>query len=99
LEDWAKVTWAKQIVKKAKVVVSFIQQHHVPLSIFHCYETNLILLNPTETQFATNFLMVETLFKLRFAIEQIVANPNWTTFVNSLHGSHRYKSFIRVTTV
>ncbi len=75
-------------MKKVKVVISFIRQHHVPLIIFHCYETNLILLNPTETQFATNFLMVETLFKLKFAIEQIVANFDWTTFVNSLHGSH-----------
>jgi hypothetical protein len=99
LEDWAKATWAKRIMKKAKVVVSFIQQHHVPLSIFHCYETNLILLNPIETWFATNFLMVETLFKLKSSIEQIVANPNWTTFVNSLRGSHRYKSVIKVTTV
>jgi hypothetical protein len=24
LEDWGKTTWAKQIVKKVKVVVSFI---------------------------------------------------------------------------
>jgi hypothetical protein len=82
LEDWGKITWVKGIVKKAKVVVSFIQHHHVPLAIFHCYETNLILLNPTETRFVTNFLMVETFFKLRSTIEQIVANPNWTTFVN-----------------
>jgi hypothetical protein len=50
---------------------------------------NLILLNPTETQFATNFLMVETLFKLKVSIEQIVANSYWTTILNSLRGSHR----------
>jgi len=25
LEDWGKGTWVKQIVKKAKVIVSFIQ--------------------------------------------------------------------------
>ncbi len=30
LEDWEKTTWAKRIVKKAKFVVSFIWQHHVP---------------------------------------------------------------------
>ncbi len=69
LEDWGKTTWAKQIVKKEKVVVSFIRQHHVPLIIFHCYQTNLIILNPIETRFATNFLMVETLFKFKYTIE------------------------------
>jgi hypothetical protein len=33
LEDWGKTTWAKEITKKMKVVVSFIQQHHAPLVI------------------------------------------------------------------
>jgi len=91
LEDWGKVTWEKLIMKKAKVVVFLIQQHHAPLLIFHCYETNLMLLNPIETQFATNFLMVERLFKLRPTIEQTTTNPDWTTFVNSLRGSHCQK--------
>jgi hypothetical protein len=78
----------KQIVKRVKVVMSLIQQHHAPLAIFCCYETNLMLLNPIETWFATNFLMVERLFKLRLAIEQTITNPNLTTFVNSLCGNH-----------
>jgi hypothetical protein len=69
LEYWGKTTWVKQIVKKAKVVVSFIQQHHVWLIIFCRYETNLMLLNPTKTCFATNFLMGERLFKLKPTIE------------------------------
>jgi hypothetical protein len=54
-----------------------------------------MLLNPTETQFVTKFLMVERLFKFKLAIEQTVANPNWTTFVNSLHGSHHQKSLTK----
>jgi hypothetical protein len=60
----------------------------VPLTIFHRYETNLLLLNPIETQFATIFLMVEKSFKLRPTIEQTIVDPNWITFVNSLHGNH-----------
>jgi hypothetical protein len=35
-----------------------------------------MLLNLIETWFVTNFLMVEKLFKLKLAIEQIVANFN-----------------------
>ncbi len=95
LEDWGKATWVKQIVKKVKVV-SFIQQHHAPLAIFRHYETNLMLLNPIKTQFATNFLMVGKLFKLRPVIEQIVINLDWTTFITSLCGSHRKKSLTKV---
>ncbi len=46
----------------------------MPQTFFCHYETNLMLLNPTKTQFSTNFLMVERLFKLKLTIEQIVAN-------------------------
>jgi hypothetical protein len=95
LEDWGKATWAKQIVTKVKVVF-FIQQHHAPLTIFHHYETNLMLLNPIETQFATKFLMVERLFKLRLTIEQIIVNLDWTIFVNSLCGNHHQKPVTKV---
>jgi hypothetical protein len=55
-----------------------------------------MLLNPIKTWFATNFLMVKRLFKLKHAIEQIVANLNWTTFVNSLCGKHHQKSLTKV---
>jgi len=54
LEDWGKTTWAKQIVKKVKVVF-FIRQHLVPLAIFRHYKTNLMLLNPTKIWFTSNF--------------------------------------------
>ncbi len=52
--------------------------YHVPLAIFHNYETNLVFQNPNETWFAINFLMMEQLFKLGIDIEQIVTNPKWT---------------------
>jgi hypothetical protein len=39
--------------------------------------------------------MVERLFKLKRAIEQIVVDPNWTIFVNTLLGTHHQKLFIK----
>ncbi len=96
LQDWEKTTWVNWIVKKAKTNVSFIRQHHVPPTIFHHYETNLMLLKPIETQFVTNFLMVEKLFKLKLAIEQTITNPNFTRFVNTLCGTHHQKSLTKV---
>jgi hypothetical protein len=47
-----------------------------------------MLLNPTETWFVIKILMVERLFKVKPTIEQIVVDPNWTTFVNSFYGNH-----------
>ncbi len=88
LEDWGKKTWVKQIVKRVKVIVSFIWQHHLPFTIFCHYETHLILQNPINTWFATNFLMIEWLFKLGLAIEQTIIYPKWTIFVNTLHNTH-----------
>jgi hypothetical protein len=85
--------------EKGEIVVSFIWQHHVPFTIFHHYETKLLLLNPTKTQFATNVLMVKRFFKLRPAIEQTIIDNNWTTFVNSLRGNHCQKLFTKVQTV
>jgi hypothetical protein len=43
--------------------------------------------------------MVERLFKLKLAIEQIVADHDWTIFINSLHGSHCQKSLTKVKTI
>jgi hypothetical protein len=68
----------------------------MPLAIFRYYETNLMLLNPIETWFATNFVMVERLFKLKLAIEQTIVDPNWTTFINSMHGNHHPKLLTKV---
>ncbi len=72
LEDWGEKTWVKQIVKRVKVIVSFIWQHHAPLAIFYHYETNLVPQNPIETQFATNFLMIEWLLKVRPIVQQTI---------------------------
>ncbi len=74
--------------EKGESCFFFIRQHHAPLTIFRYYETNLMLLNPTETWFVIKILMVERLFKVKPTIEQIVVDPNWTTFVNSFYGNH-----------
>ncbi len=51
----------------------------MPVVIIICYEINLMLLNPIETWFAPNFLMVDRLFELKPTIEQIVIDINWVT--------------------
>jgi len=57
----------------AKWIVLSYGKHDVVV-----WKKQLLLLNPTKTRFATKFLMVERLFKLKLAIEQIVVDLNWT---------------------
>jgi hypothetical protein len=59
LEDWGKKTWVKLL---------FLSYNNALLVIFCHYETNLMFPNLNETQFTTNFLMVEWLFKLSFLL-------------------------------
>jgi hypothetical protein len=72
LEDWGRKRWVKWIVKRVKVIVSFIWQHHAPLAIFRHYKINLMPQNPIETWFATNFLMIEWLLKMRSIVQQTI---------------------------
>lgn len=46
LENWREKPWVKQIVKRVKIIVSFIRQHHAPLAIFCHYKNNLSLKTP-----------------------------------------------------
>jgi hypothetical protein len=58
-----------------------------------------MLLHATKTRFATNFLMVERLFKFKHAIEETITDFDWTTFVNVLHGNHSQKSLTKAKVV
>ena len=43
LEDWGKVVWMKDVVKKARTIVKFIKRRHMPLAVFRKYEEKLDL--------------------------------------------------------
>jgi len=54
-----KETLVKWIVKRVKIIVFFIQQHHAPLAILFHYESDIMFQNPIEIQFVTNFFTIE----------------------------------------
>ena len=41
---------------------------------------------PESMSFATNFLMVDQLIKINYTLEQIVMQPDWTSYLNNLSG-------------
>ena len=59
LEDWAQYDWMKKVIKKARLICVFIKNHHVSQAIFRRLSPNLSINVPTETRFATNFIIID----------------------------------------
>jgi hypothetical protein len=62
-----KLPWAAEVVAKAKAVVKFITNHHRSQALFRG-KSALDLLKPRDTRFATNFIMLDRMLKVRKAL-------------------------------
>ena len=84
LEDWAQQDWMKKVIKKAQLICVFIKNHHASQAIFRRLSPNLSINVPIETRFATNFIMVDRLVQVRNALERMVVDDDWNTFMGDL---------------
>ena len=84
MEDWGKEVFVKDLVAKAKHVCHYIRRHHVPMALFRKFEPKLSLVVPAETRFACNYLMIERLMEVKFALEQVVMAQEWYEYVDGL---------------
>ena len=80
LEDWGKATWIKETLEKAKLLVKFIKNRHMPLALFRKHEAKFSLLMPGKTRFACNFIMIDRLLKVKESLEQTVVDPEWQAY-------------------
>ena len=74
----------KKVTKKARLICVFIKNHHVSQAIFRRLSPNLSINVPTETYFATNFIMIDCLVQVRNALKRMVVDNNWFTFMGDL---------------
>jgi hypothetical protein len=58
-------------------VLKFITNHHKSLALFREL-SDLDLLKPGETRFATNFIMLDRMLKVKAALQQLVVGPAFT---------------------
>ena len=84
LEDWAQQNWMKKMIKKARLICVFIKNHHAFQAIFRRLLPNLSIKVPTETRFAMNFIMIDRLVQVHNALERMVVNDDWNTFMGDL---------------
>jgi Protein of unknown function (DUF 659)/hAT family C-terminal dimerisation region len=89
LEDWGKTTWIKETLHKAKYLVKFVKNRQMPLAVFRKHEVNLSLLLPGQTRFASNFIMIDRLLKVKEALEQSVVDPDWQAYVTKLRDTRK----------
>ena len=88
LEDWTQQEWMKKVIKEAQLICVFIKNHHASQAIFQRLSPNLSINVPTKTHFATNFIMIDHLIQVRNALERMVVDDNWFTFIVNLRRSH-----------
>ena len=72
------------MIKKARLICVFIKNHHASQAIFRRLSPNLSINVPTETRFATNFIMIDRLVQVRNALERMVVDDDWNTFMGDL---------------
>lgn len=94
LEDWGKMKWVKELLDRAKNLVKFIKIRQMPLSVFRKHEASLSLLMPGQTRFASHYIMISRLLKVRGALEQSVVDPEWRNYETKKTLSARDKAKI-----
>ena len=92
LEDWGKIPWIKRVVEKAKYLVRFVKNRQMPLAVFREHEAHFSLLLPGQTRFASNFIMIDRLLKVKNALEFTVVDPRWDEYVKKLRDSRQDKA-------
>ena len=84
LEDWAKIPQFKDLIAKAKQVCLFVRNHHVTLALFREFSQNKMLLMPTNTRFACNFIMIMRMVEVWEALENVVMHRKFVEYVATL---------------
>ncbi|GBG80364.1 hypothetical protein CBR_g30732 [Chara braunii] len=69
--------WSKDIIVRGRAMVRFIEEHGAALHIFQGESTQMGLIYPCETRFASVFAMVERLLAVRSALERTVDGDTW----------------------
>ncbi|GBG66388.1 hypothetical protein CBR_g60040 [Chara braunii] len=69
--------WTRDIIMRGRAVVRFIKEHGAALYIFKRESTQMGLIYPCETHFASVFAMMEHLLAVRSALERTVDSDSW----------------------
>ena len=79
LEDIGKQTWASAVIQRGHDVVKFMTTHQGAHSYFRSH-SNLELLKPVATRFASNFTMLQRLYECKNGLQETVVDRKYKTW-------------------
>ena len=77
LEDISKMKIHKETLEQAKGVIQFIYNHSCVLSLMRSYIKRKELLRPVVTRFATSFLTLPRLYKLKQPLKNMFSSEKF----------------------
>ncbi|CAI5981457.1 unnamed protein product [Closterium sp. NIES-64] len=81
MEDIRKMDWAKDIVAKAGLIITFVRAHHFTKGYMRSPQVKggrgKQVLKPAGTRFGTQFIAVQRLCEVRSALTDMVLSPEW----------------------
>jgi len=81
LEDIGKLSWMNKIIMESKNIVKFITTHQFPQACFRNH-SDLELLKPTDTRFATHFIMLQRLYTAKDSLQETVTSREYKIWLS-----------------
>eukprot|EP01018_Ginkgo_biloba_P028656 Gb_13412 [translate_table: standard] len=82
LHDLGKLPWVNEAIQRGKIIINFVVNHCLTLSIYRKYAIKE-LLRPCDTRFATYYIMLKRVVKEKASMRLIVCNNEWNKFALS----------------
>lgn len=76
LKDIGKIQWISDLVSAARDVQMFICNHHTSLAMYRAH-TRKEFLKPTDTRYASYFLLLERMIEVQAPLQSLVVSSEW----------------------
>ena len=82
LKDIGKIDWVTTLVSAARDVQMFICNHHTSLAMYRAHSRKEFL-KPTDTRYASYFLLLERMLEIQPTLQAMVVTPDWNRWTES----------------
>eukprot|EP01018_Ginkgo_biloba_P040246 Gb_04684 [translate_table: standard] len=76
LHDFGKLPWVNEAIRRGKLIVNFIVNHHITLSIYRKHAMRE-LLRPCDTRFATYYITLNRLVEEKASLRLTMCSNEW----------------------
>eukprot|EP01018_Ginkgo_biloba_P012213 Gb_25432 [translate_table: standard] len=76
LHDLGKLPWVNEAIRRGKLIVNFVGNHRLTLSIYRKHATRE-LLRPCDTRFATYYITLNRVVEAKASLRLIICSNEW----------------------